>query len=182
VRALVTTAAALLVALLGSAIAPAPGAAQRVERVGSGAASVDARLDDLLAGRYLLVARDTTFAATDTVPGPVLVLGARLIVEGVVAGDLIVVDGEAYLRPTARVIGDAVNIGGGSVYSSSPMSSTDRIRPLHPARQPARSAIRHSPLCRICRKIGRPGHETFSRGNVPERTAWVPHRRGRRPR
>jgi len=112
VRTIATTAAAIL-ALLGSGIAPAPAAAQRVERVGSGAASVDERLDAVLAGRYLLVARDTTFAATDTVPGPVLVLGATLIVEGVVAGDLIAVDSDVYLRPTARVIGDAVNIGGG---------------------------------------------------------------------
>src|SRR5690606_14780658 len=112
VRPLATIAAALLV-LLGSAIAPAPTAAQRVERVGSGAASVDERLDEVLAGRYLLVARDTTFGAADTVPGPVLVLGATLIVEGVVAGDLVAVDSEVYLRPTARIVGDAVNIGGG---------------------------------------------------------------------
>lgn len=111
-RTLATVAAALLV-LLGSASAPAPLQAQRVERVGSGAASVDERLDAVLAGRYMLVARDTTFAATDTVSGPVLVLGATAFVEGVIAGDLVAVDSEVYLRPTARVIGDVVNIGGG---------------------------------------------------------------------
>ena len=111
-RRLTTTAVALLV-LLGFADAPAPVSGQRVERVGVGSPSVDARLDAALAGRYLLVARDTTFGATDTVPGPVVVLGATLIVEGVVAGDLIAVDSEVYLRPTARIVGDAINVGGG---------------------------------------------------------------------
>lgn len=116
-RILARTAAGLLM-LLGSAIAM-PAAAQRVERTGAGAPSVDERLDEVLAGRYLLVARDTTFAAADTVPGPVLVLDATVIVEGVVAGDLIAVDGEVFLRPTARIIGDAVNIGGGLYRSES---------------------------------------------------------------
>jgi len=134
VRPLATIAAALLV-LLGSAIAPAPTAAQRVERVGSGAASVDERLDEVLAGRYLLVARDTTFGAADTVPGPVLVLGATLIVEGVVAGDLVAVDSEVYLRPTARIVGDAVNIGGGLYRSEHAVVQGLRIdRPEAPYR------------------------------------------------
>lgn len=107
------TAAAGLLLLLAPAAAARVAAQQVVERTGSGAPSVDERLDDVLAGRYLLVTRDTTFAAADTAPGPVLVLAATLIVEGVVAGDLIAVDSDVYLRPTARIVGDAVNIGGG---------------------------------------------------------------------
>ncbi|HEX7090232.1 MAG TPA: hypothetical protein VF192_08850 [Longimicrobiales bacterium] len=100
-------------ALLLLALVAAPAAAQRVERRGVGAPSIDERLDALLSGPYELVTRDTTLGAGETSGGSVLVLGATLTVEGVVAGDLVAVQGNVFLRPTARVLGDVVNVGGG---------------------------------------------------------------------
>src|SRR5690606_6927740 len=56
VKILATTATAVLLLLASAAAAPV--AAQRVERTGAGAPSVDERLDEVLAGRHLLVTRD----------------------------------------------------------------------------------------------------------------------------
>lgn len=46
-------------------------------------------------------------------PRTLLVAGATLTLEGAVAGDLIGVDANLFLRPSARVHGDVLNFGGG---------------------------------------------------------------------
>lgn len=84
-----------------------------VERVGAADVAVDRRLARLLEGDPLILTRDTMIAAGDTVRGPVLLLDATLVLEGTVAGDLVVVDAGAFVRPGAVVQGDLVNAGGG---------------------------------------------------------------------
>lgn len=46
-------------------------------------------------------------------PRTLLVAGATLTLEGAVAGDLVGVDANLFLRPSARVRGDVLNLGGG---------------------------------------------------------------------
>jgi hypothetical protein len=91
-----------------------PAAAQQVELRGRGDVGHDVLLRDLIArGDYVLIARDTLIGRNDTVPGTALVLGARLRLEGVVTGDLVIVDANVFLRPSARVLGSIRNVGGG---------------------------------------------------------------------
>lgn len=88
--------------------------AQAVELRGRGDVDNDVFLQRLLQrGGYTVIAADTLIAATDTVHGTALVLGARLRLEGVVTGDLVLVDANVFLRPSARVLGSVRNIGGG---------------------------------------------------------------------
>jgi hypothetical protein len=92
----------------------APAQSQVVEVRGRGDIEHDAFLRRLVeAGGYTLIADDTIIARGDTVPGPVLVAGATLRVDGVIAGDLVIVDANVFLRPTARVLGGVRNVGGG---------------------------------------------------------------------
>ncbi|HEX7051309.1 MAG TPA: hypothetical protein VF188_13970 [Longimicrobiales bacterium] len=132
----------LLVAAVGLAslaAAAAPGAtleAQRVERQGPGDPGLDRRLDRLLrSGAYLLITRDTLIGAADSVPRSVLVVDARLILEGAVAGDLVEADADVFLRPGARIHGDIVNLGGG-LYRSGLAEVTGEVvgGPLAPYR------------------------------------------------
>ncbi|HWV56857.1 MAG TPA: hypothetical protein VNZ57_05245 [Longimicrobiales bacterium] len=81
---------------------------------GRGDPELDRRLRNVIAAPGLrVIAEDTLFAEGDTLAGPVLVAGATVFVEGVIAGDLIGVDANVFLRPTARITGDAINIAGG---------------------------------------------------------------------
>jgi hypothetical protein len=92
----------------------APALAQRVEVRGRGDLDNDAFLRSLVAaGDYQLIARDTLVARNDTIHGTTLVLSATLRLDGVIAGDLVVVDANVFMRPTARVLGTIHNIGGG---------------------------------------------------------------------
>ena len=125
---------ALLAAALSLAgSVPAP---EVVEREGHGITAFDHRIDALLAsGDYLLVTRDTLIAEQDTVPRSVLVLDASLILEGDVAGDLVAVGANVFLRPTARVRGDAVNLAGGLYRSElARISGNVEDHPLAPYR------------------------------------------------
>jgi hypothetical protein len=100
--------------LLALAATASSATAQRVELRGRGDADNDAFLRRLInGGAYTLLARDTLLRHNDTIPGTVLVTGATVRIEGVVAGDLVVVDGNVFLRPSARVLGRVHNIGGG---------------------------------------------------------------------
>ncbi|CAN5739126.1 hypothetical protein BH23GEM10_BH23GEM10_09320 [soil metagenome] len=93
---------------------PVAAHAQRVEIRGRGDVANDTYLRQLVErGSYTLVAEDTLLARTDTLRGPVLVLGSTVRVEGVIDGDLIIVDSNVFLRPTGRVTGSVRNIGGG---------------------------------------------------------------------
>jgi hypothetical protein len=88
--------------------------AQRVELHGRGDAENDAFLHALFDRDDLIIlASDTVLIGTDTIAGTVVVLGATARIDGVVAGDLVIVDGNVFLRPSARVLGHVRNIGGG---------------------------------------------------------------------
>lgn len=103
----------ILVAILGLA-AVSPAAAQQIARVGDGDVFLDHRIDRLLrTGAYVAITRDTTIGPEEVVEASLLVLDARLYLEGQVTGDLVGVDADLFVRPTAAVEGDVVNIGGG---------------------------------------------------------------------
>lgn len=106
-----TLAAAAAAALV--AWAPAL-CAQQVDVRGRGDPDNDAFLRSFVArGDYHLIARDTLIARTDTVRGNALVLRGTLRLDGVVAGDLVIVDANVFMRPSARVLGTVHNVGGG---------------------------------------------------------------------
>ncbi|MBI4408974.1 MAG: hypothetical protein HY561_04665 [Gemmatimonadetes bacterium] len=104
---------ACALAVWAGLVAVLPAGAQVVEREGEGDAALDHRLTRLLQRDYLLVAQDTLIPASDTVRRPVLVLDARLTLEGTISSDVVGVDAEIFLRPSASVTGDVVNIAGG---------------------------------------------------------------------
>ncbi|HSJ06973.1 MAG TPA: hypothetical protein VK936_09730 [Longimicrobiales bacterium] len=94
----------------GQQIEPSP----RVELRGRGDADNDAFIRRTLRDpRLIVIARDTVVGHADTIPGTVLVVGATMRVDGVVAGDLVAVDANVFLRPTAHVHGSVRNIAGG---------------------------------------------------------------------
>lgn len=107
-----------LAAPAAAAVVPAKATAQdyrveQIERVGGSDVAVDRRLDRMLAADPLIITRDTMLAASDTIRRSVLVLDATLILEGVITGDLVLVDAGAFVRPESVVQGDLVNVGGG---------------------------------------------------------------------
>lgn len=93
----------------------APLAAQpAVTLEGRGLPELDRRIAAILAsGPLRVITVDTTLARGDTLPGPVLVAGATVYVEGTVAGDVVAVDANVFLRPPARIAGDVVSVAGG---------------------------------------------------------------------
>jgi hypothetical protein len=108
--------------------------AQVVRRTGRGEPQLDVRIDNIIGDRdYRIIARDTVIARNDTLRGPILSLGNRVIVEGTVLGTFAMIDANVYLRPTARIEGDIVNIGSG-FYRSELATITGRVtdRPLAP--------------------------------------------------
>jgi hypothetical protein len=89
-------------------------AQQRIELRGRGDIENDAFLHALLERDSLvIIATDTVLTRNDTIAGTVVVLGATARIDGVIAGDLVIVDGNVFLRPTARVLGRVHNVGGG---------------------------------------------------------------------
>lgn len=86
----------------------------RVEKRGRGDADNDAFLRRFLAaGQYELFVRDTVIGHNDTIRGNALVLRGTVRIDGVVTGDLVAVDANVFLRPSARVLGSVRNIAGG---------------------------------------------------------------------
>lgn len=103
-------------ALLALMVGTAAGAGAQelpVETVGASDVSLDRRLARLLDADPIILTRDTMVAEEDTLRGSVIVLDATLVLEGVVTGDLVLVDAGAFVRPSARIGGDLVNMGGG---------------------------------------------------------------------
>lgn len=98
---------------LGAQEAPGTVAAPRVEIRGASDVAVDRRLARLLAESPIVISADTTLTPADTLRGSVLLLDATLVLEGVITGDLVLVDAGAFVRPNAVVRGDLVNVGGG---------------------------------------------------------------------
>ena len=120
--------------------------AQQISRTGRGNPRLDARIDEVIrSGRYRLLSNDTTIAATDTVQGPVLVAGTRMIVEGTIIGDLVAIDANVYLRPQARITGKVLSIAGG-LYRSEQVelqggSEDHPLAPYHVDREDGRVII-----------------------------------------
>ncbi|HEX2166215.1 MAG TPA: hypothetical protein VHG09_03155, partial [Longimicrobiales bacterium] len=107
-----TAACCLLLAIAAAADA------QTVDIRGRGDAENDRYLERLVeSGDYELLARDTLLGRNDTIAGNALVLGSTVRLEGVIAGDLVIVDSNVFVRPTARIMGDVHNIAGGLYYS-----------------------------------------------------------------
>jgi hypothetical protein len=84
-----------------------------VETSGTSDVALDRRLDRLLGADPMIITSDTRIRSGDTIPRSVLVLDATVIHEGVILGDLVLVDAGVFLRHEAVVGGDLVNIGGG---------------------------------------------------------------------
>lgn len=96
-----------------AATAGAVGQQLPVETTGASDVALDRRLSRLLDAAPIILTRDTMVAAGDTLRGSVLVLDATLVLEGVVTGDLVLVDAGAFVRPGAVIGGDLVNMAGG---------------------------------------------------------------------
>jgi hypothetical protein len=129
-------AAGPLVASACAVVLTAGQAKAQVRFRGVGDPDLDAMLLRFIAaGEYRLVTSDTTVALGDTMPGPVLVLGARFSVAGHIAGELVAVDANVFVRPTGSVGGDVWNLGGG-YYPSDQARVGGRVRdhPLAPYR------------------------------------------------
>ncbi len=103
----------LMLLATSTALTNVDAVAQEVVLRGASDVAVDRRLEQLLETGPLLVTSDTAIARGDTVVGSVLVLDASLVHEGVITGDLVLVDAGAFVRPGAVVGGDLVNIAGG---------------------------------------------------------------------
>lgn len=128
----------------GSAVA-----AQQVVLEGAADVALDRRLSRLLDTDPLLVTENRTIARGDTIHRSVLVLDASLIHEGVIMGDLVLVDAGAFVRPGSVVTGDLVNIAGG-LYRSEIAEIGGLIMdlptaPYHVVREPDRLVIRAAP-------------------------------------
>jgi hypothetical protein len=106
--------------------------AQRVAARGYGEADLDAVLRSTLSGQYTLVTEDRLISRADTVQGNVLVVRARLIVEGTVLGNVVGVDANMYFRPSAVVNGSVTNIAGGFYPSEQAELRSVENRPLAP--------------------------------------------------
>jgi hypothetical protein len=120
----------VVLAALGVGPWAAPGLrAQDVALAGDADLAMDRRLERLLQANPLVVTRDTAFLAGDTIPRSVLVLDARLVHEGVIQGDLVMVEARGYIRPRGQVTGDVVNLAGG-LYRSELAQIGGRIENL----------------------------------------------------
>lgn len=96
----------------GAALAPA----QTVELSGRRGfdREVRSRIEEVLGrGRYRVWTRDTLLAAGDTLDGDVFLFRASARVEGAVAGRIVGVESEVFVRPGAEVRGGVVVLNGG---------------------------------------------------------------------
>lgn len=121
-----------VLAVVGLLAAAASVHAQTVVVRGYGEADLDAVLRSTLSGQYTLVAQDRLIGSGDTVQGNVLVVRARLIVEGTVLGNVVGVDANMYFRPSAVVRGSVTNIAGGFYPSELATLPNVENRPLAP--------------------------------------------------
>lgn len=81
---------------------------------GRGEVAIDTVLERIVAsGRYRLLSADTIYPATDTIRGPILIAATTAKFEGVIVGDVAIVDANVFLRPGSRITGDVVSIGAG---------------------------------------------------------------------
>jgi hypothetical protein len=109
--------ALLLASLL--VLAPLQASGQRVSIEGRGDPELDAQIRRFLAESPLLIlTQDTTIARSDTLRGRIAAIGIALRIDGVVDGDLLIVDSNVFVRPNGVVRGTVTNIAGGFFPSS----------------------------------------------------------------
>jgi hypothetical protein len=88
--------------------------AQRIRFEGRGEIAVDTVLQRIAgSGRYTLLTADTIYPASDTLQGPVLIAATTAKFEGVILGDVAIIDANVFLRPGSRITGDVVSITAG---------------------------------------------------------------------
>lgn len=105
--------------LLLAAVLPAQLAhAQRVRLEGGEGIPAATVIREIIArDDYLLLDRDTTLDASFRAPGDLLVVDADVRLEGEVPGDVGVLNGALFLRPSSRVTGRVAALGGGAYPS-----------------------------------------------------------------
>ncbi len=103
----------VLLALAALAVA-APGAAGQAVGLDPGLPLATRTLLErrLAAPDAVLSTRDTTVATGDTLAGSLVQVGARLVVDGTVTGDVTALGGEVTVHPGARIGGDLLVVGG----------------------------------------------------------------------
>lgn len=124
--------AVFLLALALLASAGSASAQKRVTIRGYGEADLDAVLRSMLRNPHTLVTQDRLVARNDTLRGDVLVVRARLIVEGTVIGNVVGVDANMYFRPNSVVNGTVTNVAGGFYPSEQSRIASVDNRPLAP--------------------------------------------------
>ncbi len=122
----------LLLLSAGLAALAGQATAQQVRVRGYGEADIDALLRSALAANPIIITRDTLVSADDTIAGNVVVIRARFILEGTIAGNLTGVQANLYLRPPARVQGRVLNVAGGLYPSELAKVGATEDRPLAP--------------------------------------------------
>ncbi len=130
------TAKHLLLLFLALLSAPVAAHAQTVEiEGGEGDAAVALAHAILTENTYTLLARDTVLPAASRL-GDVVVVGARVAVEGRIDGRVAVLGGDFFIRPGAFVTGPIAVIGGGAYPSG--LAEIGEILELHPRYSVAR--------------------------------------------
>lgn len=79
-------------------------------------------------GDFVLADRDTLIGPDEVVSGDLLVVGARLTLEGRIEGGVAVVEGEFFVRPRATIVGPIAVLGRGGAYMS---GLADAGRPVY---------------------------------------------------
>jgi hypothetical protein len=103
-----------LAAALATAAFASPVDAQSIRFEGRGEIAIDTVLQRIASsGLYRLLSVDTVFPATDTIQGPILIAATTTKFEGVILGDVAIVDANVFLRPGSRITGDVVSIRAG---------------------------------------------------------------------
>jgi len=103
---------------------PAAAQAGSIRFTGRGDVAIDTVLERIVrSGRYRPLTADTVYPASDTIRGPILIAATTAKFEGVILGDVAIVDANVFLRPGSRITGDVVSIAAG--LFSAPGSSID---------------------------------------------------------
>lgn len=109
-----------------------PMRAQVIGTRGHGEPDVDALLRAALANQTLILTHDTLIKASDTIAANIVVVKARFVLEGTVVGDLTGLQANIYIRPTAHVTGQVLNIVGGLYPSELARIASIEDHPLGP--------------------------------------------------
>ncbi|MEX2584479.1 MAG: hypothetical protein WD766_14515 [Gemmatimonadota bacterium] len=107
-----------LIALVGCLLTVDPGSAQGLTITGEAGDSATAILAGIVErGGYLLIDRDTVLADDTRIRSDVVIVDARVALEGVIEGAVAVVRADFFIRPGASVPGPIAVIDGGAYPS-----------------------------------------------------------------